>query len=109
VQWSPAWPVYVEHSFVSWKFPLRGEDAATDGASALVLGLVGLAALGRVGTPPPSAHPAATSVPAQRNPGTTRFIVANFIAHSFGGSLLQDLEPAHPSDLGRIVQDRPRN
>src|SRR5687768_2128503 len=88
VQWSPAWPVYVEHSFVSWKSPLRGEDAANDGAFALVLGLVELSALGPVGTPPPSAHPAATSVPAQRHPMTTRFIVANCIAHSLRRSVV---------------------
>src|SRR4051812_28000141 len=75
LQWSPAWPAYVEHSFVSWKSPLRGDDAANTGAAAAAL------ALGLVGTPPPSAHPAVTSVPAQRHPITTRLIVTKLIAH----------------------------
>src|SRR4029453_11808715 len=85
VQWSSAWPVYVEHSFVTWKAPLRGE-ADNDGASACgaVAILPDAVALGAVGAPGPSAHAAAASATAQRDPTTTRLIGrqnVDFIIH----------------------------
>jgi len=74
VQWSPAWPVYVEHSFVKWKAPLWGEDAADVGPPACwaVATLPDAVALGAVGAPDPSAHAAAASTTAQRDPTTRR-------------------------------------
>src|SRR5918993_5477547 len=91
VQWSPAWPVYVEHSFVRRKSPLRGEDTARGGASAVALGVD---ALGLVGIPRPSLHAAAANVPTQRDPRTARFIVrrvANFISTLLGRRVVSQL------------------
>jgi len=88
VQKEPAPPVYPEHSFVTWRSPLRGDadnEAATagrvvptlPGAVAAKLDTVALA-LGLVVTPRPSAHPTAASAPAQRQTITTNFIDASF-------------------------------
>src|SRR5687767_4336845 len=66
VQNWPARPAFCEHSFVTKRSPVRGEDAANADADILALGLVG--------TPDPSAHPPAASAPAQRHPITTNFI-----------------------------------
>jgi hypothetical protein len=87
VQWSPAWPVYVEHSFVRWKAPLRVDDGDNDGASACwaVAVLPDAVALGAAGAPGPSAHATAVSAMAQRDPTTTRWIgrqIVNFIIHT---------------------------
>ena len=60
-----------EHSFVTWSVPLRGDAVAAESATAAI-------ALGLVGTPRPSAHPAVTNAPALRHTMT-----ANFIRHSF--------------------------
>src|SRR4029450_9770859 len=84
VQNWPARPAFCEHSFVTWRSPLRGDaanDASTAGRAvpsmpgtvAAKLGRAALA-LGLVGTPRPSAHPTAASAPLQRNAITTNFI-----------------------------------
>jgi hypothetical protein len=70
-------PVYPEHSFVTWRSPLRG-DADNDGATAgravpSVPGAVAAKldtaalALGLVGTPRASAQPTAANAPAPRH------------------------------------------
>jgi len=84
VQNVPFVPSNSEHSFVTWRSPLRGDansDVATacrtvpsmPGAVVAKLDTAALA-LGLVGTPRPSAHPTAASAPAQRHPITTNFI-----------------------------------
>jgi hypothetical protein len=75
VQTSPAWPVYSEHSFVTWRSPLRGKDAeseATVPAPVVArLDTPGLA-VGLTGFTDPSAHPPAASAAAQKHTLTTR-------------------------------------
>jgi len=35
VQKEPAWPLYTEHSFVTWRCPFRAEDADTEATPLL--------------------------------------------------------------------------
>jgi len=77
VQNVPFVPSYCEHSYVTWRVPIRVEDAAAEAASpgAVAARPDREVTLGLVGSPLPLAHPTAASAPKQRHPKPTRFIV----------------------------------
>ena len=83
VQTSPALPAHVEHSLVTWSFPLRGKDAEAREATvpdpvAARLEAAGLA-LGLTGFTDPSAHQTRANAAAQKQGMTTRRVATLMI------------------------------